>query len=292
MSLLHALVQGVLLGGLYALFATGLSITFGVMRVVNVAHGDLIVLAGFMAVAAVDRLGLAPWTSALLVVPAMAALGYLLQRAILARAGSQGLRSILVTFGIAVVIENGLLLAFTADPRKLPGGPLETASLPLGGGVVIGVLPLLTFAGAVAVIAALQLVFYRTAFGRSLRATADDPAVAALMGIDTGRVAALAVAIAMAVAGVAGIFMGLRTSFDPASGPVRLLTAFEAVIIGGMGSLWGTLAGGIVVGVAQTLAATLHPGWQQLGGHLAFLAMLAIRPQGLFPRTATGPGTP
>jgi branched-chain amino acid transport system permease protein len=292
MSLLDALVQGVLLGGLYALFATGLSIAFGVMRLVNIAHGDLIVLAGFMAVAAVNGTGLHPLASLLLVVPAMGATGYLLQRVILVRAGSQGLPSILVTFGIAVVIENGLLLAFTADPRKLPPGQLETLSLPLAGGIAVGVLPLLTFATAVTVIAALQLVLYRTVFGRSLRATADDPAVAALMGIDTKRVLALAFATAMAVAGVAGVLMGLRTSFDPTSGPARLLLAFEAVIIGGMGSLWGTLAGGIVVGVAQTFSATLHPGLQQLGGHLAFLAMLAIRPQGLFPRTASELGSP
>ena len=289
MSLLDALVQGVLLGGLYALYATGLSLAFGVMRLVNVAHGDLIVLAGFMAVLVVNGLDLHPLASLLLVVPAMAALGYLLQRVVLVRAGGQGLPSILVTFGLAVVIENALLLAFTADPRKLPAGQLEIMSLPLAGGIVVGVLPLLIFAAAVAVIATLQLVLYRTRFGRSVRATADDPAVAALMGIDTRQVMALAFAVAMAVAGISGVLMGLRTSFDPASGPVRLLLAFEAVIIGGMGSMWGTLAGGVVLGVAQTLSATIHPGLQQLGGHAAFLAMLAFRPQGLFPRTAMGP---
>jgi branched-chain amino acid transport system permease protein len=285
MEWVDTLLQGVLLGGLYALFATGLSLIFGVMRLVNIAHGDLIVLAAFVALAVTQGLGLHPLLSLLVVVPVMAAVGYGLQRGLLNRTlGGDILPPLLVTFGLSIVIQNALLEIFTADSRKLQVGPLETASLQLGGGLAIGWLPLLVFATAVLVIAALQLLFYRTALGRAFRATSDDPETARLMGIDNHHLFGLAMAIALAVVAIAGVFLAIRTNFDPTIGPGRLIYAFEAVIIGGLGSLWGTLAGGVLLGVAQSIGAKIDPGWQILAGHLAFLLVLLLRPRGLFPR--------
>ena len=285
MEWVETLVQGVLLGGLYALFATGLSLIFGVMRLVNIAHGDLIVLAAFVALVVTQGLGLHPLLSLLVVVPAMAAVGYGLQRGLLNRTlGGDILPPLLVTFGLSIVIQNALLEIFTADSRKLQVGALETASLELGGGLAIGWLPLIVFAAAVLVIAALQFLFYRTALGRALRATSDDPETARLMGIDNHHLFGLAMAIALAVVAIAGVFLAIRTNFDPTIGPGRLIYAFEAVIMGGLGSLWGTLAGGVLLGVAQSIGARIDPGVQILAGHLAFLALLVARPRGLFPR--------
>ena len=183
----------------------------------------------------------------------MFAVGYLLQATILNRAiGADILPPLLMTFGLSIIIQNGLLEAFSADSRRLSAGDLETASLPLGGGIAIGVMPLMTLATAVLVIVGLNQLFYRTALGRAFRAVSDDPSVAQLMGIDNRKLFAVAMGIALAVAALAGLFLGIRANFDPTIGPARLIFAFEAVIIGGLGSLWGTLAGGIVIGIAQT----------------------------------------
>jgi len=285
MQWVNAIVQGVLIGGLYALFAAGLSLIFGVMRLVNIAHGDLIVLASYLALVVVTTLGLDPLTSLVVVVPAMAVIGYALQRLILNRTlGDDLLPPLLVTFGLSVIIQNGLLEWFTADSRKLTAGAIEVQAMQVLPGIWIGFLPLLQFAVTVAIIGGLQLLFYRTAFGRAFRATSDDPAVAQLMGLDTRHVFALAMALSLAVVAVAGVFLAVRTNFDPAIGPARLIYGFEAVIIGGLGSLWGTLAGGVILGVAQAIGAQIDPGWQVLAGHLVFIAILAVRPQGLFPK--------
>src|SRR6266851_4972798 len=278
MEWVNIIIQGVLVGGLYAMFAAGLALIFGVMRLVNIAHGDLIVLAAYIALVTTDTLGLDPLLAIAIVAPIMAAIGYALQRGLLNRTlGDDLLPPLLVTFGLSVIIQNGLLALFTADSRRLRAGGIEVASFPLLDGVWIGVLPLLQFAVAVAVIGALQLLFYRTALGRAFRATSDDPSVAQLMGLDNRHVFALAMALSLAVIAVAGVFLAVRTNFDPAIGPARL-------IFGGLGSMWGTLAGGIILGVAQAIGAQLDPGWQVLAGHLAFLVILAVRPEGLFPR--------
>jgi branched-chain amino acid transport system permease protein len=279
-------VQGVLLGGLYALFATGLSLIFGVMRLVNLAHGDFSILAAFVAVVTVQTLEVNPLTALVVVVPIMATVGYGLQRLALNRLLGRGILSaVLVTFGLSILIQNGLLEIFSADSQRLNPGGIETASVPLGGGLAVGAFPLLTFAVAVLLLVALQLLIGRSAIGRAFRAASDDGATAALMGIDTGRLYALAMALSLAIVAVAGIFLGIRTTFTFASGPDRLLFAFEAVIIGGLGSLWGTLAGGVILGVAQTVGARLSPGWGVLAGHLVFLTVLLLRPSGLFARS-------
>ena len=276
-------VQGLLLGGLYALFATGLSLIFGVMRIVNLAHGDLSILAAFLAVVAVESLGLHPFAALLLVAPLMAGLGYGLQRLILNRLLGRGiLPPILVTFGLSIIIQNVLLEVFSADSRRLNPGGIETASVAIGGQLAVGWFPLLTLAVAVLVLLGLQGLIGRLAVGRALRATSDDQETAELMGIDNRRLYGLAMALSLGIVAVAGVFLGIRTTFTFASGPDRLLFAFETVIIGGLGSLWGTLVGGAVLGVAQTVGAKLSPGWGILTGHLVFLAVLLFRPQGLF----------
>jgi branched-chain amino acid transport system permease protein len=282
---LNVILQGVLTGGLYAMFAAGLSLIFGVMRLVNIAHGDLIVLAAYIALIASTALGINPLLSLIVVVPAMALIGYVLQRGLLNRTiGDDLLPPLLVTFGLSIIIQNGLLEVFTADSRKLQAGMIEVATLQVTQGVWVPLLPLLQFAVAVGVIGGLQLLFYRTALGRAFRATSDDQPVAQLMGLDTRHVFALAMALSLAVVAIAGVFLAVRANFDPSIGPARLIFGFEAVIIGGLGSLWGTLAGGVILGVSQAIGAQIDPGWQLLAGHIVFLLILALRPQGLFPK--------
>ena len=285
MTWLNIILQGVLVGGLYALFAAGLSLIFGVMRLVNIAHGDLIVAVAYLAWVIVYATGLHPLMSLLLVVPIAMALGYALQVGILNRVlGKDILPPLLVTFGLSVIIQNGLLELFTVDSRKLQAGPIETGSFNLVQGVDIGYLPLLQFIVAVLVIAGLQYIFYKTAIGRAFRATSDDSETALLMGLDKRKVYGWAMALCLGVVAIAGVFLGIRANFDPSIGPGRLIFGFEAVIIGGLGNLWGTLIGGVILGVAQGLGAQLNPGWQVLSGHLVFLLVLAVRPRGLFPR--------
>ncbi len=284
---LNVILQGVLIGGLYAMFPAGLSLIFGVMRLVNIAHGDLIVLAAYVALMVTQSFGLDPLTSLLLVVPAMAIVGYALQRLLLNRTlGDDLLPPLLVTFGLSIIIQNGLLELFTADSRKLQAGPIEVQTFQVMQGVWVGALPLIQFVVAVAVIAGLQVLFYRTALGRAFRATSDDQSVAQLMGLDTRHVFAMAMALSLAVVAIAGVFLAVRANFDPAIGPARLIFGFEAVIIGGLGSMWGTLAGGVILGVSQAIGAQIDPGWQLLAGHIAFLVILAVRPQGLFPKVS------
>lgn len=282
---IDAIIQGVLLGGLYTLFAAGLSLIFGIMRLVNLAHGDLIVLAAFVILATAHALGLDAFTATAVALPLMFAAGYGLQFLVLNRTlGPDILPPLLVTFGLSIIVQNSLLEMFTADSRRLSAGAIETASIALGGGLAVGIMPLMTFASAIAVILLLNFLFYRTALGRAFRATSDDPDVAQLMGIETQHIFAMAMAVAMVVVTIAALYLGMRATFDPTIGPARLLFAFEAVVIGGLGSLWGTLAGGVIIGIAQTIGANINPEWQILTGHLAFLAVLMLRPRGLFPR--------
>jgi len=285
MNAVQIVIQGALLGGLYALFAIGLSLSFGIMRLVNIAHGDLIVLSAYIGLIVINATGMYPIATLVIVMPVMFCLGYLLQRGLLNQTLSGGLLPpLLVTFGLSVIIENVLLEAFGADNRRLQAGALETQSIAVGG-IAIGVYPLIVFATAIVAIAGLQLLFYRTALGRAFRATSDDAETAELMGIDNRHLYALGLAIAMIFTALAGVLMAIRTNFDPAAGPIRLIFAFEAVIIGGLGSLWGTLLGGMVLGIAQAIGAALSPTWQILAGHIAFLIILIIRPSGFFPRT-------
>jgi branched-chain amino acid transport system permease protein len=287
MEWINAIVQGILVGGLYALFAAGLSLIFGVMRLVNIAHGDFIVGAAYIAFVVIRVTGLHPLASLILVVPMAALTGYVLQMGILNRTlGKDILPPLLVSFGLSVIIQNGLLTIFTPDSRKLDAGVLETASIDVLPGVAIGYFPILVFVTAVVVIAGLQYMFYNSSLGRAFRATSDDSEMAQLMGLDNRHVYASAMALCLAVVALAGVYLAIRSNFDPFMGPGRLIFGFEAVIIGGLGNLWGTLVGGVILGVAQGLGAEIDPGWQVLSGHLAFLIVLAMRPTGLFPKIA------
>jgi len=281
---IDTIIQGILLGGLYALFAAGLSLVFGIMRLVNLAHGDFIILGAYLILTLVTLLGLNPFMAVLVAAPIMFALGWGLQMVVLNRVvGDDILPPLLVTFGLSIVLQNALLEGFSADSQRIQIGALQTASVDMGF-VTVGLLPLLTFGSAILVIVALQQLFYRTALGRAFRATSDDPVTAGLMGIRPNNIFAIATGIAMIVVTISALYLGMRASFDPAIGPARLIYAFEAVIIGGLGSFWGTLAGGIIIGVAQALGAAINPEWQILAGHVAFLIVLIIRPRGLFPR--------
>ena len=271
----ETLLQGLLLGGLYCLFALGLSLMFGVMRLTNTAQGDFIVLGAFAAIAASSLLAIHPGLAAVLLLPVAFGVGYALQRYVLnGTLGRDPLPSLVVTFGLSIVVQNALLEVFTADPRSLDGGGLNTHSLQLG-----------TFAVAVLCTLALQALFDRSALGRAFRAVSDDREIAELMGLDANRVYALATAIAFVVIAIAGVFQGLRTTVSPSDGPLLLLFAFEAVIIGGMGSFWGTFVGAMVLGITQQIGFRIDPGWGIWLGHLMFLAVLVVRPQGLFPKT-------
>jgi branched-chain amino acid transport system permease protein len=290
---LDILVQGLLLGGLYGLFALGQSLMFGVMRLTNTAQGDFIVLAAFAAIAALGVLGpalgsapLAALVVCLLLLPVSFGFGYALQRGVLnGTLGHDPLPSLVVTFGLSIVIQNALLELFSADPRSIDTGGLDSASVTLPGGTIAGVLPLAILLVAVAATAGLQWLFGSTTIGRSFRAVSDDREVAELMGLDARKVYGLATALAFVLIAGAGVLQGMRTTVSPADGPMLLLFAFEAVIIGGMGSFWGTLAGALLLGVTQQVGFRLDPGWGIWFGHLVFLAVLVARPQGLFPKT-------
>jgi len=279
---INTIAQGLLLGGLYALFALGLSLVFGVMRLVNIAHGDLILLAAFLAIVITSVLNLHPLLSLAILVPLMFILGYVLQRGLLNfTLGRDILPPLLVTFGLSILIQNGLLEVFSADSRSLPGGGIETASFQVTEHLAVGTLPLIIFATALVLTAALQLLFARTALGRAFRATSDDQQAAQLMGINNRHIYALATAVAFATIAVSGVFLALRTTIAPTDGPAQLLYGFAAVIIGGLGSIWGTFAGGVILGVAQAIGFRMDPGWGVLSGHVAFLAVLLFKPTGL-----------
>ncbi|MDO9379994.1 MAG: branched-chain amino acid ABC transporter permease [Nocardioidaceae bacterium] len=288
MDWLNAVIQGLLLGGQYALLACGLSLIFGVMRIVNLAHGVIAVAAAYVALWLVQD-GSVPLLLALVVVvPVFAAAGYALQRGLFNPAlGGGELAPLLVSFGLGIVLTNVLQQVFSADSRSIGIGSLGTSSVPLAPDLSVGVFSLLTFVVGVGVIAAVQLFLSRTSTGRAMRATSDDPETAQLMGIDQRHLYGVATAIAIGTVALAGVFVGMSTQFSPTYGDLVLIFAFEAVIVGGLGSLWGTLLGGLVLGVAQTVGAQVDPAYGILAGHLVFLAVLLVRPSGLMPRTVT-----
>jgi len=285
-TVISVVLQGILLGSLYALFAMGLSLIFGVMRLVNLAHGDLIICAAYLALVLTQSFGLSPFLSLIIVIPAFFGIGMLLQFGMLNRTLGKGpLPLLLVTFGLSVILQNVLLLGFKADNKRLDAGSVETASLQLGGNIAVGILPLITLSVAVAVMFGMQALLGRTSLGRALRATSDDAATAEIMGIDSRKMYAIAMGLSLALVSIAGVLLGIRTTFAPSDGPARLIFAFEAVIIGGLGSLWGSFVGGMLLGLAQSIGAQINPGWFQLTGHLLTLLVLVVRPTGLFART-------
>jgi len=285
-TLLNIVVQGVLLGALYGLFAMGQSLVFGVMRLTNTAHGDFIVLLVFVlfALTGFVHLPLAVAIALLLVIAFGA--GYAVQYTILNRVSSRDpLPSLIVTFGLSIVIQNVLQQVFSADPRSIATGSFESKSIALAG-ITLGYLPLVTLAATVALAFAMQWLFGRTPLGRAFRATSDDREIVQLMGVSYRRTYALAMGVAFVLIAVAAALYSMRTAVSPTDGPALLLYAFEAVIIGGMGSFWGTFVGGMALGIAQQAGFYFDPGWGIWLGHVVFLGVLVARPQGLLPKTA------
>jgi branched-chain amino acid transport system permease protein len=285
----NAIIQGILTGGLYALFACGLSLMFGVMKVVNLAHGDLAVIGGYIAIGIVAVTHVPVLWSFVIVVPVMALLGYVLQRTVIQTALDRGvLTTLIVTLGLSLVIENGLLQFFTANTRGIGANlALVTGAFTIGSQISIGYLLLLTFGVAVAVLLGLQYFLSRSKYGRLIRAVADDKEAAQLSGADYRHVFGIAAAVALGTVALGGIAYGMYVDLDPTTGTdTILLFAFAAVVIGGLGSLWGTLVGGVVLGVAQQIGAQINISDELLAGYIVFLAVLVLRPQGLLSRRA------
>ena len=283
MDLLNALLQGILLGGVFALFASGLSIMFGVMRIVNLAHGDLAVLAAFIAMMALTHTRLPAW-GLVVIAPAFGLLGYVMQRLLITPSLNAGpIATLVATFGLSIVIQNALIEGFSADVRSLEVGRLATASVNLGAGIDLPLVGILGLGTAIAVIGGMQAFLSRSRTGRMMRAASDDVETAALTGANARHIYAVATAIAFSTLALAGILLGTRSSFSPTAGTLILIFAFEAVVIGGLGSRWGTLLGGLILGLTQSAVAYYDPAQAILAGHIVFLAVLAFRPQGLIP---------
>lgn len=280
--MLETLINGALVGALYGLYGLGLSLCLGLMRQINLAHGDFIVFSAFLALQLMTHFGVHPLLALPVIVPVMFTVGWALQRFIIERTLGRGeMPPILVTFGLSVILQNLMLELFSADTRSLDPGVLGTAAVNFDS-VAIGVLPLLTLAVSIVIFTLTAAVFGGTRFGRAVRATSDNEAVAQLMGIGTRKVFATAMGFALAISAIAAIFYGMRGTFDPSTGPERMLFAFEAVILGGLGSIWGTLAGGIILGIAQAAGTFITPSLGPLVGHIAFLIGLLLMPGGLF----------
>lgn len=287
MAWVNAIIQGILTGGLYALFACGLSLMFGVMKVVNLAHGDLATIAGYVGVGVIAATHMPFLWSVPIVVLVMAGVGYALQRTVIQAALRRGeLTTLIVTFGLSMVIENGLLQFFSANSRGLGiNQAIVTDSFSIGSQIQVAWLDVVIFALAVVVLLGLQYYMSSTKYGRLIRAVADDREAAQLAGADYRHVFGVAAAIAFGTVALAGMSYGMTTTIDPTTGTdTILLFAFAAVVIGGLGSLWGTLVGGIVLGIAQQIGAQINISYELLAGYAIFLVVLIVRPQGLTAR--------
>jgi len=279
----NAVVQGIMLGGFYALIACGLSLMFGLMRIINLAHGDLAVLGAYLTYLLLEHWNTSPFLAILPVIPVMLLIGYVLQRVLLERSLRSGLLvPLLTTFGLSIVIQNLLDQGFSVDDRSLgaQAGSIATSSWQITSQLSIPAIGVLTLGLAIVIYGGLQIFLSKTRSGRQMRATAADPDTAELVGINSRAVYARATAIAVAIAAVGGVFLAIRSSFSPYTGPTYLIFAFEAVVIGGLGSsLWATLAGGIVLGIAQTIGGQINTEYPVLAGHIVFLAVL-LTPRG------------
>ena len=283
MTWVNAVVQGIMLGGFYALIACGLSLMFGLMRIINLAHGDLAVLGAYLTYLLLEHWHTSPFLAILPVIPVMLLIGYVLQRVLLERSLRSGLLvPLLTTFGLSIVIQNLLDQGFSVDDRSLgaQAGSIATSSWQITSQLSIPAIGVLTLGVAIAIYGGLHVFLSKTRSGRQMRATAQDPDTAELVGINSRAVYARATAIAVAIAAIGGMFLAIRSSFSPYTGPTYLIFAFEAVVIGGLGSsLWATLAGGIVLGIAQTIGGQINTEYPVLAGHIVFLAVL-LSPRG------------
>jgi branched-chain amino acid transport system permease protein len=276
-AFIETLINGLLLGALYALFGLGLSISLGVMRMINIAHGDLIVLGAYITSVVMEVADVHALASLFFVAPIMFIIGWVLQRALFNHViGRSVFAPLLVTFGLSIVVQNLLQETFTADTRSLRAENISQIGFDIGG-VSIGLLPLVSAGVSAGLFALTHAVIASTHYGRQSRAVADDPSTARLVGVDDKNFFAIV---------FAAVLYAIRTPFSPTAGPDRLLYSFEAVVLGGLGNLWGTFFGGLVIGVAQLFGARVSSGLGPFFGHLVFLTMLLARPQGLFAKVA------
>ncbi len=284
-SYAQPILNGVLLGGLYAIIAIGMSTMFGIVKLVNLAHGDLMILGSFFALTTIAWTGVNPFWSLVVVVPAMYFVGYFVQGFLLNRVlGKEMEPPLLVAFGVSIIVQNLMLMIYTPDARSLKTG-LAVLTIPLTRYLNIPVMYLLDFLIGLAVIGILYYFFQKTYMGRAIRAASDDEVAARLMGVNTKNIYARAMGIAMMTAGVAGVLLGMTFTFYPHTGPQYLIIAFGVVVIGGLGSMKGTLAGGLILAVSQLLGAQFFgPGFQLFCGYVVLLVVLALRPQGIFGR--------
>jgi branched-chain amino acid transport system permease protein len=295
-DVVNGLISGTMLGGYYAIIAAGLALTFGVMRLVNLAHGDFLVIAAYLAALLLQLLPVSPFLTLLVVAPVMYAIGYGLQRGLLNRVSVQSMEQrglppsfgimspLLVTFGCSIVIAQALLGLFSADMHSIPTA-LAFSALRVTEDIQVSTLRLISFAITVAILLALQTFLTRTHIGRAIRAASDDVETAELMGMVPNRIYAVASGLSLAIAGVGGVMMGMSRPFGPFDGPQFLLISFGVVIVSGLGSILGSLAGGILLGIVQVMAGTYFgPSAQLVAGYVLILAVLAFRPQGLFAR--------
>jgi branched-chain amino acid transport system permease protein len=277
------ILNGILLGGLYAVIAIGLSTMFGIVKLVNLAHGDLMILSSFLSLVLVSWLGISPFWTLLVVVPVMYFVGFFIQNFLLNRVLGKELEPpLIVAFGLSIIIQNLLLLVFTPDARSLMTS-LAIETIPVGKSLNIPAIYLVDFLVGGVVIFCLYYFFQKTYMGRAIRAASDDEVAAQIMGVNTRNIYAKAMGIAMMTAGVAGVLVGTTFTFYPHTGPQYLITAFGVIVIAGFGSMKGAFVGGLILALAQTLGAQFFgPGYQLLCGYVVLLIVLAVRPQGLF----------
>lgn len=284
-GLAQDILNGLLLGGLYAIVAIGLSTIFGIVRLVNLAHGDLMILASYLSLFLISALSVSPLLTLVAIIPVMFAIGYILQRFLLNRVlGEEMEPPLLVAFGVSIILQNLMLMTFTPDARSLMSD-LSLMTFSLGGNLSVPVLYLINFCIALAVIAGQHYFLQNTYMGRGIRAASDDKYAAQLMGVNTKNTYAVAMGIAIMTAGVAGVLVGMTFTFYPHSGPQYLIIAFGVVVIGGLGSMKGTFVGGLILALAQIMGARVFgPGYQLLCGYVVLLIVLAVRPQGILGR--------
>jgi branched-chain amino acid transport system permease protein len=276
--------MGIMLGGLYAVIALGLSLVFGVIKEINIAHGDLVILGSYFGYVAMTVFGIDPILSLVIGMPILFGIGFVIQKYLLNRAFKISMdATLIIAFGLSLILQNVYQLIWTPMARGLTTPyALESFS---AGPIHVPLVYLLDFAAAILVMLFLHQFLKRTYLGRAIRAAAQDRKTAHLMGINTDRVYAYTFAISMALAAIAGIFLGLTFSFTPISGMSFLIIALGVVVLGGMGSIVGTLVGGLAFGLAQTLGGYFFGvAAQMLVAYVMVLVVLAVIPRGIFGR--------
>jgi len=281
---LQALVSGALLGGLFAITALGLSLVFGVMRLINLVHGELVVLGAYLALELTGRTGIDPLLTIVIVAPALFVLAAPVHRVLLEPLMDKGPEpALLTTFGLSIIAQNVFVLVWSGDTQALRA-PYASSSIDIAG-LGVPAMYAISFALALVLCGGVHVLLQRTGVGREIRAASEDADAASALGVDVRRVHGLVYGLAAACAAVGGVLVGLTFDFTPTTGLTYLLTGFVVVVLGGLGSVKGTLLGAILLGVIESVgAAFFGDGYRDFIGFVAFLIVLSLRPQGLFGR--------